>query len=198
VASFLSAIIPQYRPGLKAVELAWAKFVKTCEETDIMFWGIIHRLVSKNCPVYFSKRNVSETELCPRLHVIPTQLGPIDRASQSRSVDYAAATQNGHSNHSVYRQVRGHYFCRSGAVMSTALDTLPTKRWCRTCGLRDHRISHLPTYTSGANWREPFVPNGVPRGMSCAVSLKQLGGQRTTCLKTFRGLGILDAILFSY
>jgi hypothetical protein len=32
-------------------------------------------------PVYFSKHNVSETGLCLRLQVKPTQLGPIDRAS---------------------------------------------------------------------------------------------------------------------
>jgi hypothetical protein len=35
----------------------------------------------KNCHVYFSKHNVSETEFCLRLQVKPTQLGPIDRAS---------------------------------------------------------------------------------------------------------------------
>jgi hypothetical protein len=32
-------------------------------------------------PVYFSKQKVSETGLCLRLQVKPTQLGPIDRLS---------------------------------------------------------------------------------------------------------------------
>jgi hypothetical protein len=40
-----------------------------------MFLDIIHR------PVYFSKHNVSETGFCLCVQVIPTQLGPIDRAS---------------------------------------------------------------------------------------------------------------------
>jgi hypothetical protein len=43
--------------------------------TNIMFLGIIHHRV------YISKYNVSETELCLRLQVKPTQLGPIDTAS---------------------------------------------------------------------------------------------------------------------
>jgi hypothetical protein len=43
--------------------------------TNIMFLENIHR------PVYTSKHNVSETVFCLCLHVKPTQLGPIDRAS---------------------------------------------------------------------------------------------------------------------
>jgi hypothetical protein len=43
--------------------------------TNIMFLDIIHR------PVYISKHNVSETGVCLRFQVKPTQLGRIDRAS---------------------------------------------------------------------------------------------------------------------
>jgi hypothetical protein len=37
--------------------------------------------LSKTRPVYFSERNVSEIGFCLLLRVKPTQLGPIDRAS---------------------------------------------------------------------------------------------------------------------
>jgi hypothetical protein len=37
--------------------------------------------LSKNCPLYFLKHHVSETGFCLRLHVKPTLLGSIDRAS---------------------------------------------------------------------------------------------------------------------
>jgi hypothetical protein len=42
---------------------------------NIMFLDITHR------PVYISKHDVSETGFCLRLHVKPTQLGPINRAT---------------------------------------------------------------------------------------------------------------------
>jgi hypothetical protein len=53
------------------------------QKLNQMFLDIIHCPVlssSKNRLVYFSK-HVSETGLCLRLHVKPTQFGPIDRAS---------------------------------------------------------------------------------------------------------------------
>jgi hypothetical protein len=48
-----------------------------------MFLDIIHRFVFclKCHPVYISKHNVSETGVCLRPQVKPTQLGPIDRVS---------------------------------------------------------------------------------------------------------------------
>jgi hypothetical protein len=48
-----------------------------------MLLDIIHRpvFIQKQCPVYFSKRNVSESGFCLCLLVKPTQLGPINRAS---------------------------------------------------------------------------------------------------------------------
>jgi hypothetical protein len=51
-------------------------------DTNIMFLNIsMVVFIKKHHPVYFSKRNVSETGFCLRLQVKPTQLGPIDRAS---------------------------------------------------------------------------------------------------------------------
>jgi hypothetical protein len=54
--------------------------------TNIMFLYIIRCPVCylrhlQHRPVYISKHNVSETGLCLRLHLNPTQLGPIDRSS---------------------------------------------------------------------------------------------------------------------
>jgi hypothetical protein len=48
-----------------------------------MLLDILHRpvFIQKHRPVYFSEHNVSETGLCLRLQVKPTQLGPIDRSS---------------------------------------------------------------------------------------------------------------------
>jgi hypothetical protein len=47
-----------------------------------MFWTLsIIISLSENCPVYFSKHNVSETEFSLHLQTKSTQLGPIDRAS---------------------------------------------------------------------------------------------------------------------
>jgi hypothetical protein len=48
-----------------------------------MFLDIIHRpaFIQTHRPVYIRKHNVSETALCLRLQVEPTQLGSIDRAS---------------------------------------------------------------------------------------------------------------------
>jgi hypothetical protein len=43
--------------------------------TNIVFLDIIHR------PVFITKHNVSETGLCLRLQVKPTQLGAIDRGT---------------------------------------------------------------------------------------------------------------------
>jgi hypothetical protein len=55
----------------------WAGHVviTTNISTNIMFLDISHR------PVCSTKHNVSETGFCLRLHLKPTQLGPIDRAS---------------------------------------------------------------------------------------------------------------------
>jgi hypothetical protein len=48
----------------------------------LCFWTFFIVLsLSKNRPVYFSKHNVSDTGICLRLQVKPTQLGPINRAS---------------------------------------------------------------------------------------------------------------------
>jgi hypothetical protein len=48
----------------------------------LCFWTLsIILSLSKKRPVYFSKRNVSETGFCLHLQVKPTQSGPIDRAS---------------------------------------------------------------------------------------------------------------------
>jgi hypothetical protein len=48
----------------------------------LCFWTLFIVLsLSKNCPVYFSKHDVSEIGFCLRLQVKPTQLGSIDRAS---------------------------------------------------------------------------------------------------------------------
>jgi hypothetical protein len=48
-----------------------------------MFLDIIHPpvYIYKHRSVYITKHNVSETGFCLRLHVKPTQLGPLDRAS---------------------------------------------------------------------------------------------------------------------
>jgi hypothetical protein len=62
---------------------------------NIRFWTLsIILSLSKNCPVYFSKHNISETGFCLSLQVKPTQLGPIDRTSPylcsgSSSIDWA-------------------------------------------------------------------------------------------------------------
>jgi hypothetical protein len=42
---------------------------------SIAILDIIH------CPVFYLNHNVLETACCLRFHVLPTQLGPIDRAS---------------------------------------------------------------------------------------------------------------------
>jgi hypothetical protein len=60
-------------------------------------------LYLKHHPDYFSKRYVSEDRFCPGLHVKPTQMSPIDRASPYLWTDgssYAFVTSiSGHFDH---------------------------------------------------------------------------------------------------